>query len=76
MNVRDLKIPFPHVQGVADGEEFFLPVQSELVEGLGTCLPPKALNSGLSPKAGLRLLPHPLSSLHWLKDHRALQKDL
>src|ERR1019366_8380394 len=43
LNVEDLNVPLPHMQSVANVEELFLPVQSELVQGFATCRPPKAV---------------------------------
>jgi hypothetical protein len=43
LNVEDLNLPLPHMEGVADVEELFLPVQSELMQGAGSRLPTKAV---------------------------------
>src|SRR5882757_11213776 len=43
LNIQDAKVPLPHMQGVADVEELFLPVQLELVQCFGPRLPPEAV---------------------------------
>src|SRR5208283_1377557 len=44
LNIQDANVPLPHMQGVANVEEFFLPVQLELVQCFGPRLPPEAIN--------------------------------
>ena len=43
LNIDDSNIPLPHVQGVTDVEELFLPVKLEFMQGFGPCLPSKAV---------------------------------
>src|SRR5208283_2859680 len=43
LNIQDANVPLPHMQGVANVEEFFLPVQLELVQYFGPRLPPEAI---------------------------------
>src|SRR6202011_1560951 len=43
LNIQDANVPLPHMQGVADVEELFLPVQLELVQCFGPRLPPEAV---------------------------------
>src|SRR5271165_683177 len=44
LNIQDANVPLPHMQGVADVEEPFLPVQLKLVQCFRPRLPPEAIN--------------------------------
>src|SRR5271165_3511312 len=44
LNIQDANVPLPHMLGVADVEELFLPVQLKLVRCFRPRLPPEAIN--------------------------------
>ena len=43
LNIQDANVPLPYMQGIADVEELFLPVQLELVQCFRPRLPPEAV---------------------------------